>query len=200
MNYQEEMCYRDQILSQVRNGKRITPEERLWLATHKVINRTLGYPYLNTDIVHLHPKKEYSVRIKAEGCTYPNRIIPVITVPGGKGKIVSSTVLTTHNGNTTSKKSVKMLGLLLNTEHNEVVLSYQSDMGLLGISFECDYVDDRQHILIRKNSCTGDPSFAMLSEVLSDNKLLYRCKAPTDDSFDSLTFSIEWEFSTVRSM
>jgi len=47
--------------------------------------------------------------------------------------------------------------------------------------------------MIRKNSCVGDPNFAMVKESIAENKVLYRCKAPTDDSFESFVFSLEWE-------
>lgn len=193
MNHEEEMSYRNKILSRIRNGEKIAVEDRLWLVTHRIINRTLGYPYINTDIIHLHPKVNYLIRVKVESLTYPGRIIPVVTVPGGQGSIVANTLLTEHSGNITSKKAVKMLGLLVDLNHNETEISYQSDLGILGVSYECDYFDDKQHIMLRKNSCVGDPNFAMLSEVLADNKLLYRCKAPTNDSFDCFVFSIEWE-------
>ena len=197
MNYEEEINCRNNIMSRVRHGEKITSEDRLWLVTHRIINPTLGYPYLNTDIIHLHPKVTYIIRVTIENLTYPGRIIPVITVPGGKGKIVANTLLTDYNGNVSSKKPVKMLGLLVNLNHNEAEFAYQSNLGLLGVSYECDYFDNEQHIMIRKNSCVGDPDFAMLGEVLSDNKILYRCKAPTNDSFESFAFSIEWEYATI---
>lgn len=197
MNYEEEVRYRNKILSQVRNGEKITSQDRLWLLTHRIINRTMGYPYLNTDIIHLCPKMNYVVRVKVENLTYPGRIIPVITVPGGKGKIVANTFLLDHNGDVTSKKPVKMLGLLVDLNYNEAEFAYQSSLGLLGVSYECDYFDDKQRIMLRKNSCVGDPNFAMLSEVIADNKILYRCKAPTTDSFESIVFSIEWDKGTV---
>lgn len=198
MNYEEEVSYRNKILSRARNGERITSEERLWLATHRIINQALGYPYLNTDIIHLRPKTDYFIRVKVENLIYPRRIIPVITVPGGKGKIVTDTLLTDHSGNISSKKSIKMLGLLVDLNHNETELFYQSNLGLLEISYECDYFDDKQHIMLRKNSCVGDPKFAMLSEDLANNKKLYRCKPPTKDSFECFIFSIEWEEVTTK--
>ena len=104
MNYKEEMSYREKILSRVRNGEKITSEDRLWLVTHRIINLTLGYPYLNTDIIHLRPKVNHSICVKIEDLTYPGRIIPVITVPGGKGKLVANMRLTDYNGNISSKK------------------------------------------------------------------------------------------------
>ena len=193
MHCEEEVSYRNRILLRARNGEKITSEERLWLATHRIINHTLGYPYLNTDIIQLQSQEDYNIRVKVENLTYPGRMIPIITVPGGNGKIVAHTLLTDYKGNKTLKKPVKMLGLLVDNKHNEAEFVYQSNLRLLEVGYECDYFDDKQHIMVRKSSSVGDPNFAMLSEVLADNKILYRCKAPTNDDFESLSFSIEWE-------
>lgn len=195
MNYEEEMRYRKELLSRVRDGKKITPNDRLWLQTHKVINRLLGYPYLNTDIICLQPKVNYLVRVKIETLAYSNRIIPVITVPGGKGKIIPYWLLL-DGKKVETKKPVKMLGLILDLSHNQAEITYQSDLGLLGVSYECDYFDDKQHLMIRQDSNTGNATFAMLSEVLADNKILYRCKVPDTNNFESFAFSIEWETVT----
>ena len=191
MKIEDEIIYRDEILSRVRNGEKISSDERLWLATHRIINRSLGYPYLNTDIVHLHPNVDYAIRIKIEALAYPNRILPVITVPGGKGGIVPNTLLVDNQRIIPTNKSVKMLGLLIDLNHNETEVIYRSKLGLLGISFECDYYDDKQRILIRKNSGTGDPTFAMIRDVISKNKIVYRCKTPVTNGFDDFVFSIE---------
>lgn len=197
MHYDEEIRHRNTILSRARNGERVTAEDRLWLATHRIFNRTLGYPYLNTDIIHLRPEVNYCIRIKVESLTYPGRVLPVITVPGGKGKIIANTLLTDHKGGVASRKSVKMLGILVDLNHNETEIIYCSNLGLLGVSFECEYFDNKQHIMLRKDSCVGDPNFAMLSEVLADNKIRYRCKTPENDGFESFVFSIEWNENTM---
>lgn len=192
MNYDEEINYRNRILARIRDGKKITSEDRLWLVTHRIINRVLGYPYINTDVIHLQQNVNYLIRVNVEKLTYPNRIIPVITVPGGKGRIIANSALVDHNGNISTKEAVKMLGVMVDSNHNEAEFTYQSNLGLLGISYECDYFDSRQHIMLRKNSCVGDSNFAMLREVLADNKMRYRCKVPTNKNFDSFVFSIEW--------
>ena len=193
MDYEKEICYREEILARVSKGEKITSGDRLWLVTHRIINRTLGYPYLNTDILHLCPNVNYSIRVKLEKLTYPCRIIPCVTVPGGKGKIVSNSLLTDFNGNKTPKKNTKMLGLLLDSNHRESEFVYQSTLGLLGTSYECDYFDDKLHVMTRMNSCAGTPNFAMLTEVLAENRILYRCKSPISDDFESFVFSIEWK-------
>ena len=192
MDYKKESKYRDQILARARRGDRITPDERLWLLTHRLYNHALGYPYLNTDIIDLQTDKECTVYVKIESISYDDRIIPVINVPGGTGKIVSENIVTDYKGDAQHKKPVKMLGLLLNMQHKETRFLYQSNLGLLGVSYECDYIDEKQKIKIRQNSGTGCTNLAMLCERISANRLLYRCKNPQNVSFDSLVFSVRW--------
>ena len=192
MEVNQEILYREKILARIRNGDGVTTEDRLWLATHRIINRTLGYPYLNTDIIPLEAKTTYGIRIQVEKIIYPGRIIPVITVPAGKGRIITTKLLADYKGNISSRKPVKMLGVLVGSNHRQSELMYQSDLGLLGISYECDFFDDRQHLALRKNSCVGDARFAMVSEKVAENKMLYRCKSPIDNSFETLVFSVEW--------
>ena len=193
MNYEEEIRYRKKILSKVRNGEKITPEDRLWGATHRIYNRYLGYPYLNTDIIQLLPKTNYCVRVKIESLTYPGRVLPVITVPGGKGRIITSYPLTGPKGNVQPGKPIKMLGVLIDLHHKEAEFTYQSDLGLLGVSFECEYFDHKQHLMIRKNSNAGDPNYAMRKEVLTENNVRYWCKTPDADSFEGFVFTLEWQ-------
>ena len=35
-----------------------------------------------------------------------------------------------------------MLGLLVNLNHDKAEFAYQSNLGLLGVSYECDYFDN----------------------------------------------------------
>ena len=192
MNYQEEIEYREMILTRIANREKLRAEDRLWLATHRIYHRTLGYPYLNTDIVSLRCKTKYTVRIEVEKIAYPRFIIPVISVPGGKGNIVTNFELTNLDGETVSKKTTKILGVLVNAQKPSSEFIYHSDLGLMGISFECEYYDDKLHLLTRKDSNLRDPDFAMFGEILSENKMRYHCKPPMSKCFDDYVFSIEW--------
>lgn len=192
MNYVDEINHRNNILKQVREGQKISPQDRLWLSTHRIYNRLLGHPYLNTDMINLQPNKDYNVIVRIEKLVYTRRIIPVITVPGGKGSIVTNARLTRLDGNPPSKKGVKMLGLLLDSQKRETEFTYRSALGIMGVSYECDYFDDKQEIIIRKDSSVGDPYFAMLSENIDNNKKMYRCKIPMREDFEQFSFSVEW--------
>ncbi|MBE6554613.1 MAG: hypothetical protein E7663_00070 [Ruminococcaceae bacterium] len=193
MDFKEEIRCRDEIMSRIRNGEKVAPEDRLWLVTHPLYNWFLGYPYLNSDIIYLHSKVSYCIRVKVETLIYPRLILPVITVPGGKGAIVTSYPLINYRGNVTIGKPVKMLAVPVYLNQDETEFTYRSSLGLLGVSFLCDYFDDKQRLTIRKDSDVGDPDFAMQKEVLSDSKVLYRCKTPGSENFGSYAFSIEWK-------
>lgn len=192
MNHEEEINYRNKILFRVRNGDKISAEDRVWLATHRLYNRLMGYPYLNTDIIQLLPKVNYRVKIKVETLSYQKRILPVIAIPGGKGGIYTNFALVDYNGNISKGKPVKMLGVLIDSEHDESEIAVCSHLGLLSVSFECEYFDEKQHLTIRKCSNVGDPNFAMIRETISENKIRYRCKIPGNITFDSYVFTIEW--------
>lgn len=192
MTYQEEINYREYILSKGSRGEKITAEDRLWLTTHRIYNRIMGYPYINTDIIQLTPKKMYNIHIRLENCTYAGRILPVFSVPGGKGKIIYKNPVRNLKGEVFLGKPVKMLGLFIDSQNPGTEFSYCSDLGMLEISFECEYYDENHRLMIRRNS--GDfHGYAMLSEHLAENKIRYRCKPPGTEDFDSFVFSVEWE-------
>lgn len=192
MTYTEEIEHRKAIMSKIQSGKKITSEERLWLVTHPLYNSQLGYPYLNSDIISLIPDTNYHVKIKIEKNLYSSRILPVISVPGGKGKINTDIPTFNYNGKPSSGKDLKMLALVFEPECNEIEIDYCSGTGKLGISFECEYFDDQQGLIIRKNSNVGDPSFSMIRKSLSENEVLYLCKPPKSDDYESFVFSVTW--------
>lgn len=192
-NYQEEIQYRKEILDKVRNGNKVTVAERRWLQTHPVYNRMLDYPYINTDIISLEPNVKYRVRVNFESATYSGRIIPGITVPLGEGGILTDFSVIDIRGRETARKPIKMLGCQIDPERREIEFLYWTRIGLMGIWYECEYFDDKQRLMIRQSSNTGNAGYAMIRELLAENKIRYRCKIPTKDSFDGLVFSIKWE-------
>lgn len=192
MNNEKEIKIRQAIMSKAIKGEKMTSEDRLWLASHRMINLKYGFPYLNTDIIHFSENAKYTIYVKVEKLGYTGRIIPVFTVPGGKGKIISRTPLTDYSGKTTLGKPVKMLGLLVDLNNRESEFLYQSELGILQVGYQCDYYDDKQHLMVRKNSSLGDSNFAMTIDALEDNKFFYHCKSPMSDDFESLVFSVKW--------
>lgn len=193
MNFQEEIEYRKLLLAKISGGAKVSSEDRLWLQTHCTYNKILGYPHLNADIIHVQPNEKYCLNIKLELNAQNDKIIPVISIPANKGNIVTNTTLTNLDGKVVPCKPIKVLGVMINSTHTESQLNFCSTLGLLKVSYECTYYDDMQNIFIQQSSSTGDPSFAMLKEVLSENKVLYRCKHPKSDKFDKYSFSVEWK-------
>ena len=84
------------------------------------------------------------------------------------------------------------LSLLSNKQNKTAEVKYQSKLGILSVSYECDYFDKNLNLLLRQSSNTGHPYFAMQREAISNNKAKYYCKDPCANTFDALTFSIEW--------
>lgn len=190
-NYEYEIRYREMLLQKVRNNSKITSDERIWLVTHPVYNQQLGFPFFNVAIENLEPNKWYLVRVKLESTAYDDRIIPIIGVPAGKGKIIADFELRDVRGNVSLGKPVKMLGFELEQHHMSEV-KYLSVLGLLSVEYECDYFDEKQNLYKRQASSTGDPSFAMKKEIINNHLVKYRCKSPIGNSFDAMVFTIEW--------
>lgn len=193
MTIEEQIQYRKAIMDQAIKGRKITSEERRWMMTNPVYNRLLGFPYLNTDIIHLQSKMNYKMHIVLESKGYSGRILPSFMVPIGKGAIIYSGQLFNRDDREISQKSVKGLALFLDSQKISAEFLYWSEIGSMAVHFECEYFDEKQQLLTRKNSNTGDPDYAMKAEWLCDNKKRYWCKAPIENDFEGLVFTVEWE-------
>ena len=192
MNYIEEINYRNQLLQRKINGGKISPEEKLWLETHPVYNQILGFPYLNRDIIQLKANGYYRVRIGVESRLVSERIHPIISVPGKKGSILVKNELFDCYGNKVAIRPVKVLGVLYNQDSTNAEFIYRSKLGLLEISYQCEFFDERMRCIRRESSNTGNTMFAMLREKIADNKLRYRCKFPNNQDYNSYVFFVEW--------
>lgn len=193
MNHSEEIEYRNVLMSRIYKHEKLSSQECLWLKTHPIYHWSLGYPYLKADILSLEAEKTYRLHIKVEKLTYENQIIPIISVPAGKGTIHTDFPTKDFYGNDKTGKPVKVLGVTVNKDHQATNVCYSSDMGLLMVTYACNYYDAKHQMLLSDTSDSGSARLAMLKEIKSENKVLYRCKSPMNDSFDSLVFSIAWE-------
>ncbi len=192
MDYKEEILYREELLKKPHKGIKLTTDERVWLVTHSTYNRLMGYPILNVAIEKLDSEKWFLLKINIESKNYDKRIGPLISMPAGKGGIITDFEVEDLRGKKSIGKPIKMLCLLPNKENETTTVRYQSKLGLLSVSYECDYYDKLQNLHMRQSSDTGHPYFAMKRKVLNDNKVQYHCKNPLNDSFDALIFSLEW--------
>ena len=77
----------------------------------------------------------------------------------------------------------------------KATVKFRSKTGVLSIDYRFDFYDEKQGIMMRKSSRSGDLRFAMRKQFIGANKLQYRCLFPGMESFNSLfdfVFTIEW--------
>ncbi|MBQ8576321.1 MAG: hypothetical protein IJ447_09795 [Clostridia bacterium] len=190
--YNDEILYRDTIMQKIHNNVKITGDERIWLVTHSLYNQQFDFIAYNSIIESIEPNKWYSLKIQIDSIAYNERIIPIVSVPAAKGKIVTDFEVKDINGKTNPQKTVKMIGVEFGHNSTEAKIDYYSNLGLVAVAYECDYYDEKQHLHMRQSSGTGHTDFAIIREVVNENTIRYRCKSPSSTSFDALVFSISF--------
>ena len=149
----------------------------------------------NVVIEHLLPAQWFLLKIRIESVSYEKRILPIISVPAGKGQINADFEIRDYNGKIQPKKQIKMLGIEFDTIR-EYEVDYFSQLGLLAVEYGCDYFDELVRLHKRESSSTGNPDFAIRRQVVDDHTFRYFCKSPLDESLDALVFSLQWEKKT----
>lgn len=192
MSVAEQIEYRNELLNRASKGEKLSLEERQWLVTNPVYNRKLGPPYTNYEIITLPTTSSYRLIVKIEKVSYEDRVVPIISVPNGKGKILCDFPVRNIKGATSVGKPIKMLGLESAIATGETCVEYQSELGIVAVEYKCDYFDEKQNIYIRKSSSTGDYNFAMLKEQIKHNKFIFHCKNPKAE-LDAIVFTVEFE-------
>lgn len=186
-----EITIREEIMNKIYSKNSISQEERIWLETHCVYNRLLGFPYLNSDIIHLSANSEYQINVKWLSATYDGRILPEFRAPCGKGSIITNFPVTDMRGKTTTGKPIKALGCLVDKDHKETTFVYKSELGCFALGFECEYYDEKMKLFRREHSTSGYPALVFKREEINETEFVYYCKAPTSDEFNSLIFRIK---------
>lgn len=190
---EKEILHRENIINKVHNKIKISPEERMWLMTHPVYNVRYGADMFNIAIEHLEPNKWFCIKLTVESISYDNRMIPVIGVPAGKGKIITDLKLHKLSDKPVQLRTpIKMLGIESISENCEHFFDYFSELGILSVEYECDYFDKRTRLNMREASSTGNPDLVMRKETIDDHTVRYYCKSPVADVFDALVFNIQW--------
>lgn len=190
---EKEIAYRESILEKARKGIKISSEERLWLLTHSLYNRHYGIDYFNFAVESIEANQWFLIKIKVESILYDKRILPIISVPAAKGKIITDCRLYNDKGEEKTGKPVKMLALEMNQYVGEKTVKFFSELGLVGVEYQCDYFDSTVKLNKREASFTGNPDFAMKRQIIDDHTIRYYCKDPNSQSFDALVFSLQWE-------
>ena len=192
-DYENEIKIRERILQKIREKIAVTPEERLWLVTHPIYNERFGKEVFSTVIERIEPNEWYLLRIKIEKIDYSRRIIPIIEVPAGKGKIITDLKLYDVDLRPTNKKEVKMLGIEIDTSCTEYTVRYISDLGLLTVGYECDFFDSFQNTVKRESSFSDGYNFAIKRKQIDEQTIEYFCKSPVSDNFNALVFTLRAE-------
>ncbi len=192
MSYIDDCNHRESIMNKIYKGNRITNEERLWLTTHPLYNKCYQEPYYNVDIIHLDEKTEYCINVNVKRITCDEKMIPVIGVATGKGKLIIDGELLDLDGNVTATKETKILGVNVDLNNTNSKFTFYSELGLLSVSYQCEYLSKDMGMYRKETSSSGILCLAMKKVVLADNKVEYHCKSPLNDDFDSLVFTLEW--------
>ena len=191
--YSYEINNRNKIMDKIHQGVPITKQERTWLVTHSLFNRVLGFPYFNVCIEKIKPKTLYNVLVKIDNINYNNRITPVFGVPNNKGYIYFNDNIEDIDGNVFFPKRVKILGFNKIDKQTKLSFEYYSDLGLISVYYECNYLDTLVNLSKKECSSTGNPNFAITRNQISDNKITFSCKNPQVNSFDALVFTLTFE-------
>ena len=58
MEIHEAIVYRKNLINKAIEGRKLAENEREWLASNPIYNDSLGYPYLNLDVLRVSPQTE----------------------------------------------------------------------------------------------------------------------------------------------
>lgn len=193
--YQEEIAYRTELQKKNFSGVKPTEEEKLWMETHKKFSQIHGAPYLMRDVILLEKGANYRIDVEfiesSHPTAHPNEIYPLFKAPCQIGCIRTAGELRDYRGKRSTGKPVKMLATLISAENRYFRFSYSSDCGSLVVAFYCRYYDSKMRLITGRYSGDSEDLY-LLSEDVGSNRILYRCKAPFAESFDSLVFAVEW--------
>lgn len=189
--YQDEIRVRNE-LRQKSSQQKLSEEEKLWLETHKEFSPIHGVPFLKRDVISLEKGVSFRFLVKLLEAGHPDEIYPCFRAPRGIGSIRTDEELTDARGKKTRGKPVKILAAMLQQEHPEFRFSYSSDCGALAVDCFCRYYDPKQHL--RTGRFSGNTEgFYLCREDEAPDRVLYRCRAPYAERWDSLVFSLQWE-------
>lgn len=191
-NEENEIAIRNQLYEKVLRREKLTPDEKLWLDTHREFSRLLGIPYLKSDVIYLDKDTNYQFHISFLGASHPLMIAPCFKAPAWEGSITSDAELFDFHGKKSKSKDVKMLVTRIHKENKEFTFLYHSKHGAICVCFECMYDDPKMHLQTGGLSSDSEGLY-MLREDVVENKVIYRCKAVGAAEFDSLVFQVEWK-------
>lgn len=191
MNYQDLINKRAQIMEKVYNKEKITLEERYWLLTTPVFNNKYNNPVYLSDILSLKKNCLYTISVKIISSNCSHKIFPKVGVAGLKGKIITDGLLKNIDNEIVDYQETKVLVLTIDTNNPSADIQFIANDGLLKIGYSCTFFDPKMNIMKTQESDVN-LSFGMKKNIISDNIVEYKCKSVFSDTFDAMTFSIEW--------
>lgn len=84
MEIHEAIVYRKNLINKAIEGRKLTENEREWLASNPIYNDSLGYPYLCLDVLRVSPRTEYLLHIKLLSDLKGNTEFQLLEFHGGK--------------------------------------------------------------------------------------------------------------------
>lgn len=190
--YENEKIYRKSIMKKIRNGEKIGNDEREWLVTHSLYNPLYDSVVFNSSVEYVEPNKEYIIEIEIESVSYDKYIVPIVSIPAGKGSLHADFEVKDIDGKSAPTGNVKSIGIVFSQIPTKVPLAFLSEKGVLSVAYECDYYDEKQKLNLRQASSTGCTDFGILREIVDKNTVRYRCKSPQKSNFDALVFCIHF--------
>lgn len=190
MEIHEAIVYRKNLINKAIEGRKLAENEREWLASNPIYNDSLGYPYLNLDVLRVSPRTEYLLHIKLLSDLKGKHGIPIVGIPWGKGFVQASGVIRDLNGTKFTNKRVRLLGVEVDNLHPQTTIRIRSDLGLLSVAYEYEYKMEGSRVLVRKSSSSGDLRYAMRC-IIENGIYIYECKQPNSDNMNALVFSLE---------
>ena len=188
---ENELAIRQKLRKKVERGEKLTSVEITWLETHKKYSSLYGYPYLMKDTIDLEKDKIFQFHISFLKATHTLNIEPCFFAPDLAGEISTDAVLYSFHGKKRKPKSVKMLVTQISDEFKDYYFTYQSELGLICVSFYSESIKYGGHITEGSQDSEGH---YMIRKDIDEKKIVYHCSANgKDDAFDSLVFLVEWK-------
>ncbi len=179
MNYHQNVAYCSELLTRIRKGEKLNPEEKWWLQSNPAYNPDFGENALSFDILSVQPRITYHVKISLFGKKSSQDFQTGFSCVRGKGTI-------TQVGDPKKYQGVKVE---LTQEKPIIEFDLCSQNGLVRIQYT-------HFIMVAKSlvNATSDSYevLAMRKTILNDTKILYSCTPWKQDDFEAYQFIIEW--------
>ena len=190
MTVEKEIEYRNKLLKVLREGGKISKEDRDWMQTHVAYSTRYGYPIISRDIIEIKPNKKYNICVCFIDARGIKKMSPLFIIPLNKGYISTNEDVIDVNGKISKGIKSKSISTMNSEENSKCEFMCLSKLGQISVCYECEMTDWRG-ISHMSSSIFGD-KLVMRKEKVSDNKIIYYCTDFEEEEFDRYIFSVEW--------